>query len=206
MSSSQGGAAAPRSWALKAALVLIAAGVAALLYVVFAASSKPQAQGLARFSEGALARLQVLDAPPAQPAEAFSDGAGGTGRLADYRGEVVLVNLWATWCAPCMAEMPTLAALQRRFQGRGFKVVPISVDSEGDLAKARAELARLSGGGLPFLADYSRAVLFAVAAPGMPTTILYDRQGREIARLAGEADWSSDEAAALIEAALAGES
>lgn len=202
MGSSEGGAAAPRTWALKAALVLIAAGVAALLYVVFAASSKPEAQGLARFSEGALARLQVLDEPPAQPAEAFSDGAGGGARLAEYRGQVVLVNIWATWCPPCMAEMPTLAALERRFEGRDFAVVPISVDSQADTEKARAALARMSEGRLPFLIDYSRAVLFAVAAPGMPTTILYDRQGREIARLAGEADWSSEEAAALIEAAL----
>lgn len=149
-----------------------------------------------------MGRLAVLEAPPPMPARALHDAAGGETNLQAFAGEFLVVNLWATWCAPCMEEMPTLAALQRRFEGR-LHVVPISVDSAADLEKARRELARLTGGRLPFLIDVSRGVLFDAQAPGMPVTILYARDGRELARLAGGADWDSEEAHALIEAALA---
>ena len=98
--------------------------------------------------------------------------------------------------------MPTLGELQRRFEGR-IRVIPVSVDGEGDRARAQAELARLSNGSLPFLIDITRGVLFDVQAAGMPMTIIYDRQGREVARLGGGADWASDEAAAVIDAVLA---
>lgn len=197
---------APKSWALWAALALLAAGAIAVLYVLFAAASKPQLDtGLSRFAAGEMAALMVLDDAPPMPARTLRDAAGNEATLASaYGGEVLVVNLWATWCAPCVEELPTLAALQRRFAGRGVEVVTISVDSEGDRAKAERELARLSQGALPFWIDISRGVLFDVEAPGMPITIIYVR-GEERARLAGGADWSSEEAAALIEAALAGE-
>jgi hypothetical protein len=98
--------------------------------------------------------------------------------------------------------MPTLGALQRRFEGR-VRVIPVSVDGEGKHAEAQAELARLSNGSLPFLIDITRGILFDVGAPGMPITVIYDASGREVARLAGGADWDSPEAVALIEAVLA---
>ena len=122
-------------------------------------------------------------------------------RLDDFRGRTVLVNFWATWCAPCMEEMPSLAQLQRNFEGR-IVVIPVSVDSEGDRTKAINELARLSGGSLPFLQDMTRGVLFDAQAAGMPVTIIYNTRGEEIARLAGGADWSSDEATRFINAVL----
>jgi len=81
-------------------------------------------------------------------------------------------------------------------------VIPISVDGEGQRARAEAQLAELSGGSLPFLIDITRGVLFDVGAPGMPVTIIYDGQGQEVARLAGGADWDGEEAVALIEAVL----
>lgn len=151
-----------------------------------------------------MARLMVMEAPPPMPTRALRDANGAETSLAAYQGEVVVLNLWATWCAPCVEEMPTLGALQRRFGDR-IRVVPISVDSEGDLAKAQEQLADLTGNSLPFLVDISRGVLFDAQAPGMPVTIIYDRNGQERARLAGGADWSSDEAAAAIEAVIAGE-
>jgi hypothetical protein len=100
--------------------------------------------------------------------------------------------------------MPTLAELQRRYEGR-IRVIPVSVDSEGQRDRARTQLASLSEGSLPFFIDVTRGIVFDAGAPGMPTTIIYDSEGRELARLAGGADWSSDEAAALIDAVLAGE-
>jgi thiol-disulfide isomerase/thioredoxin len=185
---------------------MLAAGAIAVLYVLFAAASKPErGAGLSRFATGEMAALMVLEDAPPMPTRPLRDAAGNEATLAGvYDSEVIVMNLWATWCAPCVEELPTLAALQRRFSGRGVEVVTISVDSEGDRAKALRELARLSGGVLPFWIDVSRGVLFDVEAPGMPITIIYVR-GEERARLAGGADWSSEEAAAMIEAALAGQ-
>lgn len=180
-------------------------GFAALagLYVLFSAATKPSSpDGYARFARGEMQRLEVLEDAPPMPTQTLRDGDGGETSLAAFQGEVLVVNLWATWCAPCMEEMPTLGALQRNFEGR-LRVIPVSVDSEADLEKAKRELAELSEHSLPFLIDSSRAILFAAEAAGMPTTIIYDRQGRELARLTAGADWSGPEAAALLEAALA---
>jgi thiol-disulfide isomerase/thioredoxin len=197
---------AQKNWALWAAMAMLAAGTLAVLYVVFAAASKPEpSAGLARFATGEMRQLAVLEAPPSMPARTIRDAAGQETTLAAHAaGEVTVLNLWATWCAPCMHEMPTLGELQRRYEGR-IRVIPVSVDTEAKRAEAQRELARLSNNSLPFLIDITRGVLFDVEAPGMPVTIVYDRRGREVARLAGGADWSSDEAAVLIDAVLAGE-
>jgi thiol-disulfide isomerase/thioredoxin len=197
---------AQKNWALWAALAMLAAGTLVLLYVVFAASSKPEpSTGLARFATGEMRQLAVLEAPPIMSTRTIRDAAGAETTLPTVAGgQVTVLNLWATWCAPCMHEMPTLGELQRRYEGR-IRVIPVSVDSEGQRERAQRELARLSDGSLPFFIDITRGVLFDAQAPGMPVTIIYDRQGREVARLAGGADWSSDEAAALIDAVLAGE-
>ncbi len=182
---------------------MLAFAALALLYVLFAASSKPApGGGYSRLAQGAMSRLSVMEDAPPMPIEPLQDASGAETTLGAYRGEVVVLNLWATWCAPCMEEMPTLGALQRNFTGR-LRVIPVSVDSVADNSKAQRELARLSEASLPFLADPSRAILFSARAVGMPTTIVYARDGRELARLSGGADWSSQEAAALMEAALA---
>jgi thiol-disulfide isomerase/thioredoxin len=197
---------AQKNWALWAAVAMLAAGTLVLLYVFFAASTKPEpSTGLARFATGEMRQLAVLEAPPILPTRAIRDAAGAETTLAAVAGgEVMVLNLWATWCAPCMHEMPTLGELQRRYEGR-VRVVPVSVDSEGQRERAQRELARLSNGSLPFFIDITRGVLFDAQAAGMPVTIVYDRRGREVARLAGGADWSSDEAVALIDAVLARE-
>ncbi|MBY0565537.1 MAG: TlpA family protein disulfide reductase [Hyphomonadaceae bacterium] len=194
---------AAKPWALWVALAMICAGTVAVVYVVFAAASKPEATaGLQRYAAGEMRALAVMPEPPPMPARVLRDAAGQEAQLADFGGEVLVVNLWATWCAPCVEEMPTLAALQRRFDGR-LRVIPISVDSEADLARAQAKLAELSGGALPFFSDFTRGVLFDLRAAGMPVTVIYDAQGVEVARLTGGADWNSEEAAALMEAVLA---
>lgn len=182
---------------------MIAAGALAVLYVLFAASSKPeQTSGLMRFARGDMAQLVVLPEAPPMPTRTLRDANNAETTLAAFQGEVLVVNVWATWCAPCVEEMPTLGELQRRYEGR-IRVIPVSVDGEGDRARAQSELARLSNGSLPFLIDVTRGVLFDVQAAGMPMTIIYDRQGREVARLGGGADWASDEATAIIDAVLA---
>ena len=175
---------------------------AALLYGLFALTSKPH--GYERFAHDALARLTVLRDPPALAGRLIYDGEGRPHRLAEFRGQVMLVNYWGTWCAPCVGELPTLAALQRRFEGR-MRVITVAVDRPEQTERAKAELARLSAGALPFLQEPTMSIMFDAGAVKMPTSILYDAQGRELARVMAGADWSSEEAAALIEAALAEE-
>lgn len=183
-------------------MLMLGVGALALLYVFFAASTKPvQREGYARFAQGEMRNLDVMEAPPPMPVQPLQDAQGAETSLAAYQGEVIVLNLWATWCAPCVEEMPTLGALQRQFEGR-LVVVPVSVDSVAERDHAKAELARLSEASLPFLTDSSRAILFATVSGGMPTTIIYNREGREIARLVGGADWSSPEATAFFEAVL----
>lgn len=195
-----------RNWALIAALAMLAAGAVAVLYVLFAGASKPEpGGGYARYAQGPLANLVVMPDAPAMPGETLRDAEGAATNLAALAaGQVTLVNLWATWCAPCLMEMPTLGALARRYQGR-LNIVAISVDSEAKEPDARAQLAQLSDGALAFYIEPSRGVLFSARAAGMPVTILYGRDGEERARLVGGADWSSPQAAALIDAALAEE-
>jgi thiol-disulfide isomerase/thioredoxin len=186
-----------RAFYAGAGVVLILAAIA-LLYVFFGGASKPS---YARFAHGGLAYLHVLEAPPPQLSETLYDADGGTHHLSDYRGRAILVNVWATWCLPCVEELPTLGALQRRFQGR-LTVVTISADDASKRAQAASELSRLSAGSLAFLQDPTRNVLFDVGGGVVPTTILYDGEGRERARVTGKADWSSPEALAFIDAVL----
>lgn len=187
----------------RAAVWLLGLGLVAFVYVLFSATSKPETSGLARFANGAMATLVVPDEPQEQTRRTFEDASGAPRRLSDYAGEVVVVNFWAINCAPCRVEMPSLAALAERFEGREVRVIAISQDELSDKQKARELLSELSDGRLDFYFDHTRGVALDSRAGGMPTTIIYDRSGAEAARLTGDADWASAEAAALIEAVLA---
>jgi thiol-disulfide isomerase/thioredoxin len=184
-------------WPVWAAL---AVGLALSAFVLLQATVKPSQGGFSDYARGSLARLQVpVERPPA-PASTFADPAGRAVRIADLPGEVRVVNLWATNCAPCKLEMPTLAALARQ-SGSRVSVTPISLDPIGRTEEARAFIAAHPP--LLFHQDPSFAIAFAMKAGGMPTTVIYDRQGRERARLAGAAEWDGPEARALIQALLA---
>jgi thiol-disulfide isomerase/thioredoxin len=188
-------------------LVWIAGAILAvgLLYgVSIALPNRDAGQDLSRFKSGALAALVVNPKPPPQPVAPFTSAQGQATTLKAFHGKVVLVNLWATWCGPCVTEMPTLAALHSRFQAQGFEVVAISVDKDVSRDIAIAKLKDLSKDQLTFYHDPRMGVVFPMKARGFPTSVLYDRNGIEIARLAGEANWNSAEAHALIEAALLG--
>jgi thiol-disulfide isomerase/thioredoxin len=179
-------------------------GALAIVYALFQAIGNPApAGGLQRFAKGDLAKLEVIPTPPTQPDLPFTDAEGGRRTLADFRGKVIMVNLWATWCAPCVAELPSLGALAAAMKAQPFEIIAISLDDAGDASFAKDFLARHAGADLAFYHDPSYKIPFEARARGVPTTILYDRSGQEIARLAGEADWASPEAKALIAAALA---
>jgi thiol-disulfide isomerase/thioredoxin len=161
------------------------------------ASPSPQAE-----KGHGLERLVRVD--PANPLGevAFADGEGKQRTLSEWRGKVVLINLWATWCAPCKVEMPSLARLQAKLGGSNFVVLPISLDRTGP-DKPRAFLASEELQALGLYMDSQNALMQTLRAPGLPLSVLVDGEGREIARLAGPAEWDSAEAEAIIRDAIA---
>jgi thiol-disulfide isomerase/thioredoxin len=192
----------PKSWALKAAVWVAVLGLAAGLYVVLSALSKPRLTDLQPYAKGAMAELILPEAPPMQPNRAFLDPAGKETTLAAFHGKVTLVNFWATYCAPCVEELPTLAALETAMGGETFQVIAINIDNRGGRADAPWQLHELTKGKLAFYSDPTVGIVYAAKARGMPTTILYDKRGNELARYYGATDWASAEAKALIRAAM----
>lgn len=178
--------------------------VGGLLYGVFMAlPNRGTETDFSRFKSESFEGLQVLPQPPPQPVVPFAKADGSQTSLGAFHGKVILVNLWATWCTPCVTEMPTLANLQRKLGGDDFEVVAISVDREDNRTEAVAKLNALSAGALSFYQDTKMGVVFPMKARGFPTSVLYDRNGNELARYAGEADWAGPEAMGMIEAAIA---
>ncbi|CAH2600556.1 Thiol:disulfide oxidoreductase TlpA [Rhodovastum atsumiense] len=144
-----------------------------------------------------LAALTRTDPPLPLPPAKLVDEAGVAHGLDSFAGKGVVLNLWATWCVPCVAEMPSLAALARRVAGEGILVVAASSDRGGAEAVTRF-FARHRIEGLPVWLDPKGEAGRAWGTRGIPTTIILDRAGRERARLEGSADWASDAAVAEI--------
>jgi thiol-disulfide isomerase/thioredoxin len=190
------------TWALWGAALI---GVAAVLYIIAQASFKPtQPGGLKDVAKGEMAKLVTPAEATAGPAYSFHDAEGKPVRVADFKGKVVVLNLWATWCAPCVAEMPTLAKLQAEYAGKPVMVVPVSIDSPTGVDKAKAFIAQHAP--LTYYADPEMKLPFALkpTAEGMPTTVIYGADGVERGRISGGADWSGPDAKALIDRVLAG--
>jgi thiol-disulfide isomerase/thioredoxin len=156
-------------------------------------SSRKQAPGLPAF---------VFKKTPEPLADVnFVDGAGTPKTLKDFRGKTILLNLWATWCAPCRHEMPSLDRLQAELGSDKFEVVALAVDRSGaDAAKKFLDDTGVKA--LKLSADPTTRSGSALKAIGMPTTILIDTEGREIGRLPGPAEWDSADAKRLIAEAL----
>jgi thiol-disulfide isomerase/thioredoxin len=163
-------------------LAVAAAAAAAGIYLSLGAS-KPGVGGtpFARAS-----------APKPMPELRFEDGAGRARTLADFRGKLVLLNVWATWCAPCREEMPALDRLQAELGGPSFEVVALSVDQQGPEV-ARRFLGEIGVKSLALYIDRSASAAFKLDTPGLPVSLLLDRQGREIGRHLGPAKWDAPE-------------
>jgi thiol-disulfide isomerase/thioredoxin len=163
------------------------------------------ARRMAPFARGEVAAVGVSQTPKTLPSLAFKDASGADKTLADWRGRTVLLNLWATWCVPCRKEMPALEALQTKLGGPAFEVVAVNIDTR-DAAKPKAWLKEVGIARLGYFADPTAKVFQdlkeAGKAFGMPTTILIDAAGCEIATLAGPAEWASEDALKFITAAL----
>lgn len=177
-------------------LGLIAGGVT--LYADRAGKSD-----LSRFATGDLAALVVPDAPMPAPAYVFKTRDGTDTTLADFRGRVVVVNVWAMWCAPCRTEMPTLATLADAYVGTDLLVLPINVDATPDQIAAGATFID-DHAPLPFYSDPTFQLPFKLPGKGaMPQTVLIDRKGQVRASYSGGADWAGPEARVLVDALLA---
>ena len=132
----------------------------------------------------------------------FANDKGQTLDLSKWKGRVVLLNLWATWCAPCRKEMPDLSKLQTALGGPDFEVVALSLDRKG-LAASQAFLKETGVSNLAAYVQPDGKPLAALEALGLPATILIDRNGKEAGRILGSVDWASPEAQAMVMALLA---
>ncbi|TIO10791.1 TlpA disulfide reductase family protein [Mesorhizobium sp.] len=165
--------------------------IGALLVFSWPASATEPPQGLA-----------VHETPVPVPELSFEDGDGRPRSLADFSGKVVLLNIWATWCTPCRKEMPTLDRLQAKLGGPDFEVVALSVDRAGPeiVKKFFTEI------GIEHLAlniDTSSKAMFTIGTVGLPATLLIDRDGKEISRLIGPAEWDAPDMVDFIRGRIA---
>ena len=161
----------------------------------------PKGPGANPLSAGEMAGFVFKKKPEDLPEFSFADGDGKSRTIKDWAGKVVLLNLWATWCAPCRKEMPSLDRLQKALGSDRFEVMALAVDRTGaDSAKKFLDSIKIEN--LKLYVDASARSGSTLKAPGLPTTILVGKDGREIGRLVGPAEWDGPDAKKLIEAVL----
>ena len=185
-----------RGWASQLGML---ASLAAALYVIPGCSSKPGGD-LKSLAVGGMKSLVVDPTPTPAPQATFTDASGKAHTLAEFKGKAVVLNLWGTFCAPCVAEMPTLAKLETETAGQPVAILPVSVDIDDDRANAEAFIAKRPP--LPFYSDPKYGLAYGAKPPveALPTTLLIDRDGNVRARVAGGADWAGPEALHVIQA------
>ncbi|XDA97807.1 TlpA disulfide reductase family protein [Sulfitobacter sp. LCG007] len=175
--------------------------VQALVYLLVVAGANPAGADMAAVAmlrDGDMRKLVIHETPEAISDAAFQrEDDGGDITLKEFRGKYVLVNFWATWCAPCRKEMPQLSALQKEFGGDEFEVVTIATgrNSPQGIAKFFQEAGVTN---LPRHMDPQQKLASQMGVFGLPITVLIDPEGREVARMRGDADWASDSARAII--------
>jgi thiol-disulfide isomerase/thioredoxin len=158
---------------------LVAAGLMAVIPTIAAAQESSK-------------KFIMHEVPKPIAAIRFEDGQGQTRSLPDFRGKVVLLNIWATWCVPCRKEMPALDRLQATLGGPTFEIVALSID-RGGMDVVRKFFAEVGVRNLNMYLDTSGKASRELGAVGLPTTLLVDRGGYEIGRLIGPAEWDAPE-------------
>ena len=184
----------------------IRAGIAACVAImaIIGADSSTYANGVKNSATasgppltGWMEKFEPAGSPVAAPETVFTDENGTELTLKDFRGRVVLVNFWATWCGPCVREMPSLMHLHNKLKGPDFLVIALSEDRKG-WEKIATFRDKLNLRDLPLYHDVKSKMMFATKARGLPTTLLINRDGKELGRLVGLAEWDTDEAIALM--------
>jgi len=202
-------AAKPRGGFLGWTLWGVAAiGVAAVVYIITQSATKPStpasgAVAAAADTHDVAKKLEHASDGAQPPAYVFFDQAGKKVTASDFKGKIVVMNLWATWCGPCKVEMPTLAKLAQAYAGKPVAIVAVSIDKPEALAQAKAFISQQAP--LNFYNDPDAKLPWALkpAASGMPTTIILGKDGLERGRVSGEADWAGAGAKAAIDKLLA---
>ncbi|MCP5432148.1 MAG: TlpA family protein disulfide reductase [Alphaproteobacteria bacterium] len=184
-------------------LFVLLVGVGAILYVLTSALTVKEVARGRDASESVLVKFVHAEGRPELPALSFLDGNDSSLSLADFRGRAVLLNLWATWCSPCIEELPALDRLAASLAGEPFSVVAVSLDANG-LADVKPFLEKLRLRNISPYVSPDGSVGNALHLPGIPVSILLDREGREVGRVVGKAEWDSDEARGLVRDALGG--
>lgn len=180
--------------ALVATAILIAAGASYLL------SGESQSQKrLQNLANGQMAGMEIYDSIRTPPETKFEDASGREFGLSEFAGRVTLVNFWATWCAPCIKEMPSLLRLQESAGGSDFQIVLVSIDRQG-YEVIVPFLDELGVTNLPSYLDRSNRLTIEVGAIGLPTTLLLNKDGAIVGRMVGPAEWDSADAIRLISA------
>ena len=176
---------------------------AALLCATPALALSPEARATVEAARaGEMEKLVIHDEPKDRLETVFVDAEGAEATVADWAGKVVVLNFWATWCPPCLKEMPSLDRLAAERSGEDFAVLAISTD-RGDPGKPARWFAENGIENLTMHHDARMALAREAAILGQPTTLILDRQGREVARYQGEAEWDSADAWAVVEAVIA---
>lgn len=146
-------------------------------------------------------QIPLLDQPREVEAFVFADAEGNARSLQDFKGKVVLVNLWATWCVPCRTEMPQLDRLQAELGSDKFTVLPLSLDRGGaEAVNAFYKETELKS--LPVMVDQANFSARAFRIFGLPSTFLVNAEGKEIGRLVGPAEWDDPRMVAFLQGVI----
>lgn len=180
--------------------------LSALLYaalLVCANTAAADTAAVEALRDGDMKKLMFHSAPEVAGEAVVTDPEGGEHSLADYRGKIVVLNFWATWCNPCRVEMPTLSALEAALGGEDFAVVPVAT-GRNKVAAIRRFFGEIEVDNLPILLDPKKKLSGEMGVMGLPVTVILDREGNELARLMGDADWNSESARAILTALIEG--
>ncbi len=168
-------------------------------------ASAPVLERLRPLAQGEVAAFEVSREPVRSPRLSFMAPDGSRRDLDSFRGQTVLLNLWATWCEPCKREMPALDKLQAELGGARFEVAAVNIDTR-NIERPKAWLDQAGIRSLAYYTDHEAKIFQemrnAGLAEGMPTTILVDANGCRLGRLSGPAEWASPDALKLIRAAI----
>jgi len=173
-----------------------------VLYTAFLIGANAAAADVAALRDGDMKKLALHEAPVPLPEAVLLDAEDGEHSLADYKGRWVVLNFWATWCAPCRREMPSLERLQAAMPE--LAVVPVATGRNA-VEGIRRFFDEAGVTALPILRDPKSNLSRGMGVMGLPVTVILNPEGEEVARLIGDAEWDSESAKAVLAALMAGQ-